>query len=163
MPNSSTRWCGSSYGRPGVVPSPWCPRISSSLRRVRESAGRVRGLSRQMVTAINSLQSAYSPLFGQAAGDPPTSWSPFGGRWKAPRAEPLREEGLQRMVDPDILEKARQENRVLLTTDLTRLGVSTSGSQGAPQQGQVSSAGAGERSWSQYAQKRTGGRKASNR
>lgn len=30
----------------------------------------------------------------------------------------LRGEGLQRMVDPDILEKARHEGRVLLTMDL---------------------------------------------
>ena len=30
----------------------------------------------------------------------------------------LREQGLQRMRDPDILEKARQEDRALLTMDL---------------------------------------------
>ncbi|GAB4208413.1 MAG: DUF5615 family PIN-like protein [Coleofasciculaceae cyanobacterium] len=30
----------------------------------------------------------------------------------------LREEGLQRLPDPDILEKARQEERIILTFDL---------------------------------------------
>ena len=30
----------------------------------------------------------------------------------------LREEGLQRLPDPDILEKARQEDRIVLTFDL---------------------------------------------